>query len=165
MIYLSRFHTPLGGGAYRDQTTDLQYFDSSYSNDEKACYAAAKAAALAVACAQDGVRQEHELKPRSLAERRNLYRPVLEEQPYASASSTLDGAVNSSTTSIVLADASAFPALGSYRILVGRETMQVFSKSSNTLTVRRGAENSTAEAHDSGAACTRVLTKAAIEAM
>lgn len=72
------------------------------------------------------------------------------------ASTTLNGSVTSSTTSIVLTSASLFttPVV----IVVESEIMHCASKSSNTLTCARGAEGTTGASHSSGAAVNGYLT-------
>ena len=56
------------------------------------------------------------------------------------------------TTSVTVADASAFPAGIGFLIQIDDEQMSVTSKSTNTLTAVRAANGTTAAAHTHGAA-------------
>ena len=68
---------------------------------------------------------------------------------------TLNGAIDASTTTIVLADASQFPNVGTNFILIGSEMIQYTGVSTNTLTgVTRGARGTTAASHSNGATVT-----------
>jgi hypothetical protein len=82
------------------------------------------------------------------------------EQYANSATTTLNGAINNSTTSIVVTDASLFPSIGNFRILIDSEIMLVTSVSSNTFTVstRGTIESTSAASHLNGAAVTQALT-------
>jgi len=60
---------------------------------------------------------------------------------------TLDGNINNSVTSITVTDGSVFPAAGNFRVRVSQEIMLCTSRSSNTLTVERGIEGTTAASH------------------
>lgn len=79
------------------------------------------------------------------------------------AQSTLDGAINDSVTSLDVSSASSFPVSGDFRIKIDDEIMLVTAVSSNTFTVTRGSESTTAASHSSGATVSHVLTAAAIE--
>lgn len=79
------------------------------------------------------------------------------------ARTTLNGAINNSTTSIVVTDGSVFPSLGDFRILIDSELMLVTARSGNTLTVVRGYESTTAAAHNDTVEVISVLTKGALE--
>jgi len=71
--------------------------------------------------------------------------------PTDKAETTLNGAITSGSTSIVLTDASSFPTEGA--ISIGSEVIRYTSKSSNTLTVSengRGFGGTTAAAHADG---------------
>ncbi len=63
------------------------------------------------------------------------------------ASTTLNGAINNSVTSVVVTDGSVFPATGNFRVLCGSELMLVTARSSNTLTVERGIEGTSNNSH------------------
>jgi hypothetical protein len=73
----------------------------------------------------------------------------------------LNGAINNSTTSIVLWDVSTFPTSGQFRVIVDRELMTVTAISGKTFTVTRGVESTTAIAHLTGANVIHVLTTGA----
>jgi hypothetical protein len=74
------------------------------------------------------------------------------------AATTLNGAINNSTTSVVVADASTFPSGGNFRIIVDNEIMKVTSRSSNTLTVVRAQEGTAAASHSSGVPVNHIMT-------
>ena len=68
---------------------------------------------------------------------------------------TLNGAINDSTTTIVLTDASQFPDTGTNFIQIGTEEISYTGITNNTLTgVTRGVRNTTAAAHSNGATVT-----------
>ena len=68
---------------------------------------------------------------------------------------TLDGAIDASTTTVVLADASSFPSTGTSYIQIGTEEISYTGISTNTLTgVTRGVRNTTAASHSDGATVT-----------
>jgi len=68
---------------------------------------------------------------------------------------TLNGAINNSTTTIILSDASQFPDSGTNFILIGTEEISYTGVSSNTLTgVTRGVRGTTAASHSDGATVT-----------
>ena len=71
------------------------------------------------------------------------------------ATTTLNGAINSSTTTIVLTDASQFPSSGTNHIQIDSEEMSYTGISTNTLTgVTRGVRNTTAASHSDAATIT-----------
>jgi hypothetical protein len=82
----------------------------------------------------------------------------LREQIQNSSSSTLNGAINNSVTTVTVTTGANFPSAGNYRVRVGTEIMLVTARSTNDLTVVRGYEGTTAASHSSGDACTLVLT-------
>lgn len=59
---------------------------------------------------------------------------------------TLNGGIDNSTTTVVVTTGSVLPT-ANFRILVGSEIMYVSSRSTNTLTVIRGQEGSSAASH------------------
>lgn len=79
-------------------------------------------------------------------------------------SNTLNGAINNSVTSVVVHSAASFPATGNFRILIDSEIMLVTSVSSNTFTVTRGAESTTAASHIDGAVVSGIVTAGALDA-
>lgn len=76
---------------------------------------------------------------------------------------TLNGSINDSTTSVVVTSGASFPASGTFRILIGTEIMKVTSVSGTTFTVQRGSEGTTAASHTNGDTITGVVTKEALE--
>ena len=68
---------------------------------------------------------------------------------------TLNGAINASTTTITLTSASQFPSTGTSFVLIGTEMIQYTGISGNTLTgVTRGARGTTAASHSDGVTVT-----------
>jgi hypothetical protein len=84
------------------------------------------------------------------------------EQFANSAASTLNGAITNVATSLAVTSAAAFPAGGSFRILVESEIMIVTAVAGAVFTVTRGAEGTTAAAHSSLVPVTAILTAGAI---
>lgn len=78
------------------------------------------------------------------------------------ADTTLDEDLDGSETTVTVADGSAFPAAGNYRIRVDDEIMLVTARSTNDLTVTRGAEGTSAASHTTGAAVTLLLTRGSL---
>lgn len=72
------------------------------------------------------------------------------------AASTLSSAATATATTLSVADGSVFGA-APFKIIVGSEIMNVTARTTNTLTVQRGQLNTTAAAHSSGAAVTKLL--------
>jgi hypothetical protein len=69
--------------------------------------------------------------------------------PRDSLSTTLNGAIDSSQTTVILTDATNFPIVGT--IFIGDERIDYTGKTSNTLTgCVRGANNTTAASHSNG---------------
>lgn len=79
------------------------------------------------------------------------------------ATTTLNGAINNSTTSVVVTDASSFPSSGNFRILIDSEVMLVTAVSSNTFTVTRGVESTGAASHSNLVTVAHVLTAGALD--
>ena len=69
-----------------------------------------------------------------------------------------DGSVTNVATSFDVIDGSVFPATGNFRLNCEDELMLCTARSSNTLTVTRGIEGTTAAAHGSGVYVTQVNT-------
>jgi hypothetical protein len=68
---------------------------------------------------------------------------------------TLNGAIDASTTTVVLTNAAQFPSTGTSFVLIGTEMIQYTGVSGNTLTgVTRGARGTTAASHSNGATVT-----------
>jgi hypothetical protein len=85
------------------------------------------------------------------------------EQLKNSASTTLNGGINNSTTSITVTDGSVFPASGNFRVLIDSEIVLVTARASNVLTVSRGAEGTSAASHSSGVSIEHLYTKGSVE--
>jgi hypothetical protein len=81
------------------------------------------------------------------------------EQFANNASSTLNGAINNSVTSITVTDGSSFPSVGNFRLVCESEIMICTARSGNTLTVQRGQEGTTAASHADTTAIIHILTK------
>jgi hypothetical protein len=71
--------------------------------------------------------------------------------------------VLASDTTITVVDGTAFPGTGFFRVLVDSELMLCTGVSSNTLTVARAQEGTTAAGHASGAAAYQVLTQGGLQ--
>lgn len=81
-------------------------------------------------------------------------------EQYANFATTLlDGAINNSVTSIVVDDGSVFPSTGDFRVVIDNEIMICTARSSNTLTVTRGQEGTSAASHSDNATVKSALTK------
>jgi len=88
---------------------------------------------------------------------------VRREQFVNDASATMNGTVNSTTTSFVVDDASVFPTSGDFRLLVDSEVVLVTDVTANTLTVERAADGTTAATHADTTSIEAVLTAGAID--
>lgn len=93
------------------------------------------------------------------------------EQFTNNASSTLNGGINASVTSIVVNSVTSFPTTGNFRCMIGStaatgEIIIVTSVNSgtNTLTVQRGQESTTAQTWVSGTTITHILTAGGLSA-
>jgi hypothetical protein len=78
------------------------------------------------------------------------------------AQSNLAAAIAAGDTSLTVVNGSAFPASGTFRVLIDGEILLVTAVAGNTFTVTRGAEGTTASAHANAAYVTHVLTAAAL---
>jgi hypothetical protein len=76
---------------------------------------------------------------------------------------TLAEALDDTETSIDVTTGSVFPSVGTYRVIVEDEIMLVTARSSNTLTVVRGAESTVAASHSSGLEIAQVLTSGSLD--
>lgn len=76
----------------------------------------------------------------------------------------LDGSIDNSQTSIVVASDTGSPSVN-FRIRIDDELMIVTAKAGATFTVTRGAEGTTAAAHNDDASVTGVLTAGALTAI
>ena len=88
---------------------------------------------------------------------------VRRERLVNDASTTINGAVTATATSIVVTDGSVFPSTGDYRLLIDSEVVLVTARSTNTLTVERGADGTSNTTHSDGATISAVLTAGAID--
>lgn len=85
------------------------------------------------------------------------------EQFANNATTTLNGSINNSVTSITVSGNSAFPSSAQYRILIDNEILLVTAGTgTNSWTVSRGSEGTVATAHADGAYVKHILTKGAI---
>lgn len=85
------------------------------------------------------------------------------EQFANNATTTLNGGITSSATSLTVTSASAFPSSAQFRIIIDTEILLVTGVSSNTFTVSRGQEGTTAISHLSGATVSQILTSGALQ--
>lgn len=84
------------------------------------------------------------------------------EQFANSASSTLNGAIISSDTSLVVTAATSFPSIPQFRILIDSEIILVTAVAGTTFTISRAQEGTTAAGHSNGATITHILTAGAL---
>lgn len=89
----------------------------------------------------------------------------MREQFANNASSTLDGGIDDSQTTITVVDGSTFPDSGNFRLICESEYMLCTGRSGETLTVVRGIEGSTPAAHTSGTRISQILTVGSIQAL
>lgn len=82
----------------------------------------------------------------------------LREQTKNNATTTLNGSITNSATSITVTSGSVFPSTGNFRLVCEDEIMICTARSSNTLTVTRGAEGTTGASHADLKTITHVLT-------
>lgn len=75
-----------------------------------------------------------------------------------SAVTTLSGAIDDTVTTLDVTDASEFPTVGNFRILIDSEILLVTDVSDNTFTVVRGQEGTSAASHLDSATVTHLLT-------
>lgn len=87
------------------------------------------------------------------------------EQYANSPTTTLDGAINGSVTSITVTDGSVFPAAGDYAIRCEDEIMLCTSRSGNVLTVVRGQEATSGASHPDDASIFSPLTARSLLAL
>jgi hypothetical protein len=72
---------------------------------------------------------------------------AVREQHQNLSSTTLNGSINNSVTSITVTTGSVFPSSGIFRVMVEDEIMVCTARSSNTLTVVRGQDGTSAASH------------------
>lgn len=85
------------------------------------------------------------------------------EQIGNEAKTTLNGAINSSVTSLTVTAKTGFPTDGNFRILIGSEIMKVESISGLVFTVVRAREGTVATAHSDGDQVTLIITAEAFK--
>lgn len=76
---------------------------------------------------------------------------------------TLSAGCTISDSSLSVTDGSVFPSSGDFRILIGSEIMLVTARATNTLTVTRAIEGSTAASHSSSDAVSQILTLGGVQ--
>jgi hypothetical protein len=76
---------------------------------------------------------------------------------------TLNGAIDNSTTSVVVTSAASFPSTAQFRIRIDSELMLVTGVSSNTFTVTRGIEGTSAASHVDTSIVAQVFTAAGLK--
>lgn len=87
----------------------------------------------------------------------------LKEQLKNASQTTLNGAITNSATSITVTDGSVFPSAGNFRLIIDSEILLCSARSTNTLTVARGQEGTTAASHSDGATVTHIVTAASVQ--
>lgn len=85
------------------------------------------------------------------------------EQFANNATSTLNGTITNVQTTLVVASATLFPSVGTFRIIIDSEIMLVTGVSGTTFTVTRGVENTVQTTHNNGATVTQILTSGALQ--
>ncbi len=89
---------------------------------------------------------------------------MLREQYTNAVQTTLNGAINSSVTSVTVTDASTFPP-EKFRIIVESEIMYVTTRASNVLTVIRGIEGTTGASHADLTPTNHIITAGAFTSL
>lgn len=84
------------------------------------------------------------------------------EQFVNDASTTLNGAINNTVTSITVTDGSVFPATGDARLIIEDEIVLMTSRATNVLTVVRGVDGSAAVSHSDASGIKAIMTAAQI---
>lgn len=82
----------------------------------------------------------------------------LREQHANLASTLLDGGIDASQTTVDVLSGAVFPSTGNFRVIVGSEVMLCTARSSNTLTVVRGVDGSSAASHSDAAPIAMIYT-------
>lgn len=80
------------------------------------------------------------------------------------AATTLASGLTNVQTSATVDDGSVFPAEGDFRLRIDDEIVICTARSSNTLTITRGAEGTSAASHDTGAVVRAILTAGGLDA-
>lgn len=84
------------------------------------------------------------------------------EQFTNNATTTLDGAINNSTTTITLTSGTLFPA-ANFRLIIDTEIMFCTSRATNILTVIRGIESTTAASHADDVTVSHIITAGTLD--
>jgi hypothetical protein len=79
------------------------------------------------------------------------------------AESTLSASITSGDTTATVTDGSSFPSSGDFIVRIDDEFIKVTARSTNTLTITRAQEGSTATSHSSASLVKLVLTKTTLE--
>jgi len=85
------------------------------------------------------------------------------EQFGLNAESRLNESISNVSTSLDVVSATRFPTDGNFRIVIGTEIILVTAVSTNTFTITRGVEGTTAQTHDAGSRVSQILTAGGIE--
>lgn len=88
-----------------------------------------------------------------------MSREIFKNNPSTALSADI---TSTSATSISVDDGSVFPSTGEFRILIGSELMLVTARSTNTLTVVRGIEGTTATTHSTSDGVNQIVTAGAL---
>lgn len=78
------------------------------------------------------------------------------------ASTTLNGAINNSVTSITVTAGVVFPAEGDYRLIIDTEVVLVTARATNVLTVVRGVDGTAAASHSNADSISALVTAGAL---
>lgn len=87
---------------------------------------------------------------------------MLTEKFSNNATTTLNGSIDNSQTTLVVMSGTLFPVTGQFRLLIDSEILIVTSVSGTTYTVTRAAENTTGASHSNGANVLQVFTEGAV---
>lgn len=87
------------------------------------------------------------------------------EQTKTLATTTLNGSIDGSQTTLVVTSASSFPTSGTFSLMIDSEIMKVTGVSGTTFTVVRGQEGTSGASHTNGATLVSPLTARALEAL
>ncbi len=79
------------------------------------------------------------------------------------ATTTLDGAINDSVTSITVTDGSIYPSEGDYRLSLEDEIVLVTHRATNVLTVVRGVDGTASASHSDDITIFVIITQGAID--
>ena len=77
--------------------------------------------------------------------------------------SVLSSGITAAATSITVTDGSVFPSTGDFRVKIDSEVLLVTGRSTNTLTVVRGVDDSTAATHSGGATVRVIASRSQFE--